>query len=61
MEGHIGLKTDSTMAAYFTLICNSVLIHSIKPYNPISAKLSVASSSSETWQAGTVSTADSDI
>jgi len=54
-------KTDSTMAAFSTLICNSVLTLSIKPCNHISAKLSVASSFSETSQAGTLPTADSDI
>lgn len=54
-------KTDSAIAAFSTLICNSVLTLSIKPYNHISAKLSVASSFSETSQAGTLPTADSDI
>ena len=55
------LKTDSTMAAFSTLICNSMLTLSIKPYNHISAKLSVAFSFGETLQAGTFPTADSDI
>lgn len=55
------LKTDSTMAAFSTLICNSRLILSIKPYNRISAKFSVPSSFSKTSQAGTLPTADSDI
>lgn len=55
------LKTNSTMAAFSTLICNSRLILSIKPYNRISAKFSVASSFSKTSQAGTLPTADSDI
>lgn len=55
------LKTDSGMAAFSTLICNSRLIRSIKPCNHISAKFSVASSFSKTSQAGTLPTADSGI
>lgn len=54
-------KTDSTMAAFSTLICNSELTLSIKPYNHISAKLGVASNFSETSQAGTLPTADREI
>lgn len=54
-------KTDSTMAAFSTLICNSMLILSIKSYSHISAKLSVASCFIEILQAGTLPTADSDI
>lgn len=55
------LKTDSTMAAFSTLIYNSKLTLSIKPYNHISAKLGVASNFSETSQAGTLPTADREI
>lgn len=58
--GQMDPKTDSTVAAFSTLICNSVLILSVKPCSHISAKLSVASSFSETSQAGTLPTADSD-
>lgn len=61
VEGHMDLKADSTVAAFSTFICNSRLILSIKPYDRISAKFSVASSFSKTSQAGTLPTADSDI